>query len=982
VLADGCPVALGKPKQRALLAVLLLDANRVVALERLIEELWPEDPPASARHAIEVYASGLRRALGTDRIVRRAPGYLVRAEEEELDSTRFEVLAARGHKALEAGRPAAAAATFREALDLWRGAALADVAAGRLTQAAAARLDDLRIGVLEARIDADLELGHHGDVVPELEALVAEHPLRERPRRQLMLALYRSGRQADALDAYRTTRRTLLDELGLEPSRQLRDLEQAILRHDPTLEPRPTAEARSSLPSPAASFVGRRAELDALRELLSRQGVRLVTLTGPGGIGKTRLALEAARRAEREFSDGAAFVSLVPVTDERRVLEAVARGLGVRAGAGTPLLDALKGYLREKDFLLLLDNFEHVLGAGRHVSDLLAASPRLTVLATSRTPLRVYGEQELSVPPLAVRGPDVQEEAPPEAVELFVERARSVNAGFALSEQNAGAIDEICVRLDGVPLAIELAAARVKLLAPATLLARMGRRLQLLTDGPRDTPARHQTLRATIEWSHELLGEREKRLFARLSVFVGGFTLEAAEAACDATIDLLTALVDDSLVRTDGSGRFSMLDTIREYAEERLVETGDLDDVRARHAGFVVALAEEAEPELRGRDQVSWLVRLDAEEGNVLAAVDWAVEADRPDVPLRLGAALWRFWEARGSITPARERLDAALARSSDVDPEVRARALFASGRIALRQGDLDHALSVFSEGRALFVEVGDVGGEALCTAGLGWIAHVLGPVDDAVGQCREAVDLARQSGEDWIVADALNNLGVSLRTQGDLAAASTALREALALRRRIGELEGVTAALNGLALIAIATDEYAEAGALFEEAFAISRERGDLFYEAARDVVLGYLAFARGDLESTRVSCVNALESCRRHGYLQFTAYALETLAGVAAAEGNLPRAARLLGSALAISDRIGRVPVPVPRATATGVAYDWEARAVKRALAGARRDVGLRAWDELVSEGRALSLDEALAYAAEAADAAEPDTVASTVA
>ena len=966
-VGEGCLLPLGRPKQQALLAALLLDANRVVSVDRLIEELWTDEPPASARHSVEVYVSGLRKALGPDRIRTVAPGYTAAVEPHELDLVRFERLVQKGRRALVAGRAGVARNSLGDALALWRGPPLDGITAGRHTEAAIARLEDLRLDALEARIDADLALGRHDELVTELEGLVAERPLREGLRSRLMLTLYRCGRQADALASYQSARRMLVDEVGIEPSRGLQELERAILNQDPSLEPEPssTHESYAPLPIAAASFVGRRDELVALSDLLKRSDVRLVTLTGAGGIGKTRLAIEAVRGVEADRAHGAAFVALAAVRELDDVPRAIADSLGVREPEGTSLEEAVKSHLRDKDLILLVDNFEHVLGAATLVSELLASCPELTVLVTSRAPLRLYGEHEVAVPPLGLADLGAANGRPSEAAELFLHRARAARAGTADPNETGPVVEEICVRLDGMPLAIELAAARVKVLSPKALLARMENRLRLLTGGPRDVPARHRTLRAAIEWSYDLLGLEERRLFARLTVFAGGFSLEAAEAVCDASLEQVAVLHDNGLLRADPNCRFGMLETIREYGSEQLDQSGELAELRERHGEFFVALAERAEPELRGPNQLEWLDRLDDEQANVWAAFDWALEVGRPELSLRLSASLWRYWEARGSIVQARAKMASALAHPAAVDPKARARALFSSGRIALRQGDLAHAVTAFEAAEALFREVGDEGGTALCLAGRGWIAHSVGPTSEAVALCREAVAVARRSREEWVIGDALNNLGVALRADGDEAGSRAALEKSLALRQAIGELEGVTATLNGLALLAIANDDVDEAESLFRTAFSASEGRRDLFYDAAHDVVLGYLAFARSDLDRAETLALSALESSRRNGYMQFAAYALEVLAGVAASEGRADDAAILVGAALATAEGLGRSYPRCAEGRSPGVAYDWEARAVKSVLAQSRLQAGAEAWEAAVDEGRSLDPDRASEYA-----------------
>jgi predicted ATPase/DNA-binding SARP family transcriptional activator len=957
-------LALGGVLQRKLLATLLLNAGRSVSVDDLIDALWDEHAPATAPHAIEVYVSRLRKVLVDGRLVRSGQGYLLDVEGDDVDAVRFEQLVERGRAEHRAGSHQGAAELLRAALALWRGEPLADLDFGPDVRAAVGRLQRLRLDALETRIDADLACGREAGLVTELEDLVEAEPLRERFRGQLMLALYREGRQADALRVYGDTRRTLRDELGLEPSRALQQLERDILNHASELDHSPPpAQVPTRLPAPITPIIGRARELEELDELLRCVGVRMITITGTVGVGKTRLALEAARSVEDEYRDGAVFVDLAPTRRADLVVHAIAEALGIREHSGATLLETLAAALSGRRTLLVLDNFEHVLDAAPVVTELLAASDQLKVVATSRRRLRVYGEHEfvvspLPTPPAGERSVDALVRF--DAVELFAGCTRRRVAGFTIDRENASAVAEICIRLEGIPLAIELAAARSDAFTPQALLEQLDARLPVLVGGPCDAPVRHQSLRATIDWSYNLLDLRERMLFARLSVFTGGFTGEACVEACEAQPSTVESLVEKNLIVRE-RGRFSMLESLREYALERLRDSGELEEIELRHATFFASLAERAEPELRGPDQLAWLGTLDAEQANIWSAFCRGLRMNRPDLSLRIGAALWRYWEARGTITEARRRLDDALAATGG-DAPGRAAALFASGRMALRQGALDHARDVFIEARTLFEADGRRDGVALCAAGLGWITHVVGPYEEAVSLCTDAVELARAGAEDWILADALNNLGVASRAAHDLESSQAALEESLEIRRRIGDLEGVTAGLNGLALNALAEDDFDRAEVLFREAFAVSERRGDLFYEAAKRIVFAYVAFGRRDYGRATVLSVLALDACRENGYRQFSAYALETLAGVAAAEGRLRQAARMLGAAVAISERIGR-----HGPGSNGVVYDWEARAVKQVLERARQKLGLREWDAAVQDGQRLEPDEALASAVE---------------
>ena len=490
-VGDDGPLALGAPKQRALLSLLLLHANTVVSRDRLVDALWGDDPPRSAVSSLQVYVHGLRRVLGPDRIERHGTGYRLRLDPGELDLARFDRLVETAAAALAAGRAGEAAEDLVRAVALWVGAPLADLAGEPVHEAEAAQLEERRLRALELRHDAELALGRDDELVPELERLIAAEPYRERFRVQHALALYRSGRQVDALAACRAARELLLEELGIDPGPELQELERRILRHDPSLTaPEAPEPARLRLPTPPTPLVGRRLEVAAVSALLRRGDVRLVTLTGPGGAGKTRLALAAAAELGPELSDGAVFVDLASVRDPALLGLALAQTLGA-SETGEDVEEVLAAGLATKSMLLLLDNLEQLVPHVELVARLLAAAPRLLVLATSRTPLRLAGEHEYPVPPLALpqsAETSFEELASNDAVRLFAARAGAVDPAFQLDEENAVAVAEVCSRLDGLPLAIELAAARSKLLSPETLSLRLDRALDLLVGGARTCP--------------------------------------------------------------------------------------------------------------------------------------------------------------------------------------------------------------------------------------------------------------------------------------------------------------------------------------------------------------------------------------------------------------------------------------------------------------------------------------------------------------
>ena len=721
---------------------------------------------------------------------------------------------------------------------------------------------------------------------------------------------------------------------------------------------------RHNLTAPLDSFVGREAEQAYVKHLLGR--ARLVTLTGAGGTGKTRLAQQVAADALADFADGVFWVGLAPLSRHGLVAATIAETLGVKEVPPRPLIETLKEALGDQSMLLVLDSFEHVVKEAPCVSELLAACPRLTVLATSREVLRLVGEHEFSVPPLAAPHPDrlptVERLGQYPAIRLFVERARAAEAGFDLTPQNAPAVARICARLDGLPLAIELAAARIRLLSPPALLARLTDRLGFLKGGPQNTLPRHKTLRAAIDWSYELLTEPEQALFRLLGLFVGGFTCDAA-AALDPYLGLdvlegMSSLINKSLLRrletTEPEPRFAMLDTLREYAHEQLKANGELPAMQQRHASFFLGLAEQAEPALTGPEQVAWLDRLEQEHDDIRAALRWCAETGDDETALRLGGALWRFWSTRGYLSEGRQWLESALARSAAVPPTARAKALNGAGNLAREMRDYQPAAALLQESVTLWREQGVTRGVAEALNNLGLVALYQTDHPTAARCCEEGLALFRQLGDKGGIAAALNNLGNLARNRGEQERATKLCLESLTLRREVGDKRGIALSLNSLAQVALNAGDLRRAAALHEESLALRRELGDRAGVAASLNSLAHVAQARRDYQGARARYEESLRVRRELGDKAGVAVTLNNVWSLAREAGDRDRAAAFLKEALNLRRELG---------DQQGVE---SVLGNLRALARDQTDAAARAyWEELLTIRRAQSDRAGLAAA-----------------
>ncbi|GGN76207.1 SARP family transcriptional regulator [Streptomyces albiflavescens] len=892
---DGSPLDPGGPRPRALLTLLLLDAGRTVSTERLTDGLYGAEPPAGAANALQSQVSRLRKRLGPHAEIEATPtGYRIGVSPDTVDAHRFERLAGEGRTALIRGDHTGAAATLREALALWRGPALTDLPDAH---AQVTRLHELRLAAVQDRVDAELALGGGPELVPELRELITAHPLSERLYGQLMRALHASGRPAEALTVYEEVRRTLAEELGADPSPELSALHLELLKG--------AAPAQRRVPAQLTRFIGRGPELRRIGALLP--DARLVTLTGPGGAGKTRLATEvaSARTSAAPNTHGNAvdseranayadvcFIELTGLTDGSQIPYAILTALGVREGFRTPTTDTtqrLLAALEDRELLLVLDNCEHLVEDAARIAALLLGTCRgVRILATSRESLGITGEVLCPVPPL-----------PPEpAARLFVDRAAAVKPGF----EGHARVADICAALDGLPLAIELAAARLRTLTPDELADRLDDRLadrfRLLSRGDRTKAARHRTLRAVVEWSWDLLVDEERELARRLTVFSGGATLDAVEAVCEVPYpeDLLASLAEKSLLEVS-DGRYRMLETVRAYAAEHLAEQGEEERLQAAHAAYFLRLAEEAEPHLRSGGQLPWLARLDAEHGNLDAALRHLVRTDTGRALLLMAALSW-FWRLRGLHGEQVPLAHELLAAVGDAPPEGLAEEYVlclintvsggADGddpaarehldRAAVLLGSLHHQLrlpftfvmwSVADGPRRVTDEqvrtqVGDAPwGLALMELGDGFQQLFAGRPDAAEAALTRGLAGFRATGDRWGLANCLDPLAMLADLRGDHERALELIDEALRYVRELAAPEETGDLVQRRATVLLHLGDHDAAAEHYTHAASLARTAGAPDKVAAARRGLGDTARLSGDTARARVHYEDALEAC-----------------------------------------------------------------------------------------------------------------------
>jgi predicted ATPase/DNA-binding SARP family transcriptional activator/DNA-binding CsgD family transcriptional regulator len=919
-------------KAASLVKLLALAPGHHLHREQILDLLWPGLEPSAAANNLHQTLHVARRTLEPEAEGSR---YLhLRDERLGLcpngpfwtDVGAFETAAA---EARRARTPAA----YRAALDLYGG----DLLPGdRYEDWAEGRREELRRTRLSLLVELAALYEERRDYGPAIEALrkvVSEEPTHEEAHARLMRAYARTGGRHQALRQYEQLDEALRRELGTEPTPSSRHLREEILAgRFPASEPPPGSApseagetAVHNLPGSLTSFIGRERERAEIRDLLG--ATRLLTLTGPGGGGKTRLALQVTEDVAAAYPDGAWLVELAPLAEGSLVAQAVAAALGVREQQGRPLSATLAEALREKELLLLLDNCEHLVDDVAYLTEaLLASCPRVRILATSREPLGSPGEMIWSVPSLSAPEPDrrytAEELEAYESVRLFLERARYHSPSFLLTARNAPAVAEICHRLDGIPLAVELAAARVGFSAEE-IAARLDNSLGLLNAGGRTAPRRQRTLRGALDWSYELLSAPERTLFARISTFAGGWTLEAAEnvgagpsVEREDVLDLLSRLLDKSLVvaEADAAGgvRYRMLEPIRQYARGKLEESGESDEARRRHAGWCLSLVERADVGLQGPDHSSWVERLEAERPNAQAALAWSLEA-QPEVALRLAATLGQFWYRYGPIVQGRRWLEAALEKTGDLETSDRARALRLAGVLSEESGLYDRAAKLYEECLALYRELGDKKGIANTLNSFGALAYAVGDLERALALTRESLALKRQLGDEKGLMSSRNNLGEMLHTAGDLSGAQALFEENLESERAMGDDWGTAISLMNLGTLAVEQGEPLRAEGLLLEAMTTMARVGD----------------------------EDAVTEC------------LDSLAGAAGTRGHSRRAARLLGAAASIREELGTPIRPVER------------ERYERFVALSRRSLEGEAWRAEWTAGRAMSLEEAAEYA-----------------
>jgi predicted ATPase/DNA-binding SARP family transcriptional activator/Tfp pilus assembly protein PilF len=979
VLLDGQPATgFESAKVRALLVFLAVEADRPHLRDTLAELLWSNQSAQAARKNLRTALANLRHAI-QDRT--SDPPFLDISNETIqihpgsdfwVDAGEFAALLAaceqHAHHSWETC--AACAQRLQAAAELYQGNFLEQFFASgssAFEDWLLLKRDELQQAALQSfsRLSAYYERrGKYEQALQAAKRRIEIDPLHEPAQRHVIYLLARSGQRSAALQQYSSYQKLLADELGVEPEPETTDLYKRIRSGAFVAESGP--RRYHLLPAQTTSFLGRDQERAQIAQLLERPDCRLLTIVGPPGIGKTRLALQITFDLREHFADGVAFIPLAAIHDPKLVMVSLAHALNINIGPEQSPLAALAQALRDQELLLTLDNFEQVQAAAAMLGELLMECPCLKILATSRVVLHVYGEHQYSVPPLSL--PDDSRELSPEevaeagAVQLFVDRVRAVQSDFQLNAANARPIGDLCVRLEGLPLAIELAAARAKLFPPQALLKRLDHPLKLLTGGAHNLDPRQQTLRGAIDWSYQLLNPDEQRLFARLGVFVGGCTTAAAEAICDLDGDFpwpvevgLARLLDHSLLRhvnaTNGGTRVEMLEMLREYALEQLAARGEIKALRQRHASYYTEIVEMIEQEWR--QQPGWVEQLDAEHPNLRAALSWALEAGNIELAGRLSGALWRFWFMHGHPQEGRQWYSAILEQHCPISKAIRAKVLLGAGTLACQQSDLTNAYALLDESLALYQEVDDKAAIATTLNGLGMVARQQGDFAQTQAYFEASLAQWREINGTWGIAVTLGNLGELMMQQGDLDRAREFIEESLMLQEAMGAKRGIALSLCFLGAVLLYQGDSEQAQALLERGLAVSQEIDDKVIIARALYNLGLVALYQGQYEHARRRLEESLLWRWEIGYKEAVASSLEGLAALAAAENDGDQAALLLGVAEATRAAIGAPLSPMEHSNR------------ERVIALIREQIGDEQLAENWQAGQSLSLEEAVAEA-----------------
>jgi predicted ATPase/DNA-binding SARP family transcriptional activator len=975
------------PRLHALLAYLLLHRDAPQPRHHLAFLLWPDTTEAQARTNLRQLVHGLKQTLPEADHFVHTDAKTVQWRRDapfRLDVAEFEQALALAEAAEQRGDLHSLRVALEQAIALYQGDLLHSCYDDWILPERE-RLRQAETSALERVLRLVERAGQPRAALAYAQRLVRHDPLREDTYRALMRLHAACGDRAGVLRIYHTCASVLERELAVEPSAATREAyEQSLsveVQAPPVLPPQPS---NTNLPVQLTSFIGRAHELAELKRLLSSN--HLLTLTGPGGTGKTRLALQLAAEVLETFAAGVWLVELAPLADPTLVTPTIAVTLGMREQPGRPILDALLDYIRPKTLFLILDNCEHVIETcAQIVERLLRVAPGLKIVASSREALGITAETAYRVPPLALPDPrqlaNLAALAQNDSVHLFVDRAQAAYPRFHLTAKNAPAIAQICLRLDGIPLALELAAARSRVFPPEQIAARLSDRFRLLTGGSRTALPRHRTLLALIDWSYDLLSEAERLLLRRLSVFAGGWSFEATQAVCgdglgDAVLDTLVRLVDKSLVVVEepmeaAEGRYRLLETIRQYAREKLLEAGEAEAVRERHLEFFLRFAETAEPRLRGAEQVEWLERVETEHDNLRTALAWSLESDKSDLALQLAGALGYFWQLRGYLSESQKWLEDALALAereqrkkltAGTDPPTpverahRAKALCAVGTPHLATMNPKRAHTMAEEGLRLWRELGDKWWTAVALGQVGFVFEYEGDVQTAIARLEEGVSLAREIEDPWPLAVCLIRLGDALKAT-DVAAARPILEEAVAVARDAGDKSVLSDGLRELGPLYYAEGDLTTAARVIEEAVAEARAIGSLFYVYLAMLHLVIIACLQNDPTKARAYCFELWALGQETGASLLAWFALLAFGLVAIFGGEPQRGVQLVAAPEGMFRQHG---VKLPEGDPTMIIF-------KQAVERARAQLGPAAFEVAWAKGQSLTLEQAFAFATE---------------